>query len=108
MFMHRFILGLPDGQGVDHRNGDGLDNQRYNLRPATQLQNSRNRGPSSNNTTGFKGVVWAKIPQRYQVQLEVHGKKIWLGYFDDPVMAARAYDVKARQIHGEFARLNFP
>jgi hypothetical protein len=112
VLMHRLILELDgqniDGLEVDHDNGNRLDNRRENLRPATKSQNMSNRGPFLNNKSGFKGVCWHKRRQKWIAQIHVSGKRTHLGYFDDPIAAARAYDAAALELHGAFARLNFP
>jgi hypothetical protein len=107
--MHRVILGITDpGVNVDHRDGDTLNNQRYNLRPCTDSQNGANRKISSNNKSGYKGVHWNKAMGRWAAQIQWHNKVYTLGYHSDPLEAARAYDRRALQIFGEFARTNLP
>lgn len=103
--MHGLLLGI---RGVDHVNGDGLDNRRVNLRPATAQQQSRNQRRRSDNTTGYKGVVWVPSRSRWRARFTVDGKLRYLGTFTDPVEAAKAYDAAVREAFGEFARLNFP
>lgn len=103
--MHTLITGL---RLVDHANGNGLDNQRTNLRAATSSQNSMNRQLRSDNTSGFKGVTMHSQSGRWRAQINRAGEKYLLGAFDTPEDAARAYDLAARQLFGEFARLNFP
>jgi hypothetical protein len=105
--MHRLILGARAGQRVDHRDGNGLNNQRDNLRLATQMQNTQNQRRKSNNTSGYKGVCRWKT-SRWQAYITVHKKRIPLGLFNNKEDAARAYDNAARQHFGEFAKLNFP
>lgn len=105
--MARVILGLNDPSiHVDHINGDGLDNRRSNLRHATQIENARNRAVSVHNQSGFKGVC--VHGRKWQAQIRFLGHKLNLGTFATPQEAARAYDAKARELFGEFARLNFP
>jgi len=101
--MHRFITGWPY---VDHRNGDGLDNRRQNLRPADNSENSMNRGLAANNTSGFKGV--SRHERRWQSRIRLDGLLIHLGTFGTPEDAARAYDEAALALFGQFARPNFP
>ena len=97
--MHNLVTGR---KYVDHANGDGLDNRRQNLRPATHGQNQANTGKRPGTTSRFIGVCWrhgkwvAKIKNRY------------LGRFTDEAEAARARDRAATEMYGEFARLNFP
>lgn len=105
--MHRVILGVQDGILVDHCDGDGLNNQRFNLRPANQFQNQQNRGIDRNNTTGLKGVTWNKAAQKWYAFIGVNGKHTYLGGFDFKLEAGLAYDNAARELHGEFAWTNF-
>lgn len=109
LYMHRHILCLPfgDPREGDHRDGDGLNNQRYNLRVCTKQQNIRNqrlrKGPKSSQ---FKGVSWHTEHQRWASYLYVNGRQLRLGYFSSETDAALAYNVAALTYHGEFARLN--
>lgn len=104
--MHRLLMGVTDPAVlVDHRDGNRLNNRRANLRVATVGQNNANRsGPPS--ASGFRGVY--RKGDRWQAQLRVDGKMRSLGCFNDPAEAARAWDLAAAEVHGEYARLNFP
>ena len=105
--MHREILAMPGP--VDHINRNGLDNRRANLRPATESQNSQNRGIRSDNTSGYKGVGIYKPRGNWRARISPEpGVRITVGYFDTPLEAAIAYDAAAVKYHGEFAVLNFP
>jgi hypothetical protein len=107
--MHREIMKAPEGLLVDHRNGDGLDNRRANLRLATQSENAYNRRKNGTKTTSpFRGVFFRKRRGRWIATIHCHRKMIWLGTFDSEIAAAKAYDGAAKKYHGEFARLNFP
>jgi hypothetical protein len=105
--MHRFILSPPDGMDVDHKDRDGLNNRRGNLRIATTAQNVANQRLSPNNTSGYRGVHRHKS-QRWVAAITCNRKATHIGYFAKAEDAARAYDTKARELFGEFARLNFP
>ena len=112
--LHRVILArvlgreLKRSEHVDHIDGDPLNNHRTNLRLATRAENARNRGKNTNNSSGYKGVRLRKGTQRWQARIKAGGKERHLGYFDTREEAARAYDAAARELHGAFARLNFP
>jgi hypothetical protein len=108
--MHRVILGITDRKiDIDHIDGNGLNNQRSNLRTSTHAQNLQNSGLRKTNKTGYQGVsVKSDCRQRWQAHIKAGDKRVYLGLFDCPVKAARAYDAKARELHGEFANLNFP
>ncbi len=108
LFMHHLILPPPVGYLVDHRNHNGLDNRRSNLRLATHSQNSCNtRRDKSKTYSRYRGVSFSKRKQKWFAAIRHNGKKIWLGYFKTEIEAARAYDEAARIYHKEFARLNF-
>jgi hypothetical protein len=104
--MHRGILGAAPGQLVDHRDGNGINNTRANLRFCTNSENQYNCRTPRTNTSGYKGVHWHVCNKRFQAQIKIGGKYHHLGYFLDPIEAARAYDVAALKYHGEFARVN--
>ena len=111
--LHRLILARKEGRRLephehtDHIKGNTLDNRRCNLRVATVAENARNRGPTRANKSGYKGVCWNKVTQKWMAYIW-HGKNITLGYFHDAEEAARARDQAALLYHGEFAYLNFP
>lgn len=106
--MHREILGAAGKDVVDHRNGDGLDNRRENLRLCSQSQNRMNSIRSRRSRSRFKGVVAHAKTGRWRAVLTVDGRRTWLGWFDSDEEAARVYDAEARRVYGEFAALNFP
>lgn len=107
VFMHREIMMAPKGMDIDHHDGNGLNNTRKNLRVCTRSENACNRRLPIINTTGYKGVTWNKLEQKYKARIVTNGKGIHLGYFSDPLQAAFAYDEAAKKYHGEFAKLNF-
>lgn len=106
--VHRHILGEPIGFVVDHKDNDGLNCQRENLRVATRSQNNANRKLESRNKSGYKGVSWSKSNGGWVSCIVSKNKQIYLGTFSDPIDAAKAYDRKAIEIFGVFARVNFP
>lgn len=95
---------------VDHKNHDGLDNRRKNLRPGPPTLNGANSNKQRRKTSSkYKGVCWVAAPRRkWQVQLRVEGKHRFIGNFVDEIEAARAYDAEALKTWGDYARLNFP
>jgi hypothetical protein len=107
--MHREILKVPDGMFVDHINHNGLDNRRANLRPATQAQNARNRRKGHRDCyhSNYKGLTWYRREKRWGVRVMVDSKSKFIGYFENELDAAKAYDKAARKYHGEYASLNF-
>jgi len=108
ILMHRLILLAERWERIDHKDGDGLNNQRSNLRRATLHQNNRNRRLNRNSRTGYKGVYESPTGQ-IRAQIQIGKKFIHLGgKFLSLEEAARAYDVAALKHFGEFARLNFP
>lgn len=107
--LHRIILNLPKEKSVDHINGNKLDNRRCNLRLASPKENNRNSGKVKRKcTSSYKGVVFHSRDERWQAQIRIDGKRLYLGYFNDEIEAAKEYDKYAKIHHKEFARLNFP
>lgn len=107
--LHRLILGAIPGETVDHINGNPLDNRRANLRLVTHAQNLWNSAPMTTNkkrTSSYRGVWQQK--GRYCARITCHHKRTFLGFFDTEKDAALAYDSKARELYGVYARLNFP
>jgi hypothetical protein len=104
--MHHLILGKNPGAHVDHIDGDGLNNRRNNLRAASASQNAMNqRRLKANNTTGFKGVT-RRRENKWHAQIQYQGRKIHIGDFPTPRLAADAYDKAAIELFGEFAATN--
>ena len=105
--MHRFITDAKSGQIIDHRDGDGLNNTRGNLRQCSKSQNAMNSRIRNTNKSGFKGVCWHKRINKWYAQIQVKGKKVHLGYFTCIMKASKAYIAAAKKYHGEFAKVNF-
>ncbi len=97
------IVGPPD-----HIDGNGLNNRRSNLRPASNSQQVANQGVRSDNTSGYKGVTWREDRGKWEAKIQSGGKRRCLGLFDDKIEAAKVYDHAALEAFGEFAVLNFP
>jgi hypothetical protein len=102
--MHSLITGW---ELTDHIDGNGLNNQRYNLREATVSQNQANARPRTGGSSVYKGVCWHKGSRRWRAYIQVRKKQMSLGYFTDETDAAKAYDIAAREYFGEYAYLNF-
>lgn len=113
LYMHREIMKAGPDQKVDHVNGDGLDMRRSNLRFYEKGQNRQNSDKNSHyrgnpTSSPFKGVTWHKATGKWAAACMNNGKRKHLGLFHLEEEAAHAYDAAAREMHGEFARLNFP
>lgn len=110
VYLHQLIIGHLPGSAkdieIDHWDGDGLNNQRYNLRLATHAQNAANcKRHSDKASSRYKGVYphWNK----WTVYIKSNYKLLYVGVYDTEREAALAYDAKARELFGEFARTNF-
>jgi hypothetical protein len=114
IYMHREIFFTlsehSESNGlVDHKNTNSLDNRRQNLRLATHSQNSCNtRRDKSNTYSRYRGVSFSKRKSKWFSAIRANGRKLWLGYFNNEIDAAVAYDEAARKYHKDFAQLNFP
>ena len=108
VLLHRFILGIMDRRDleVDHKNCNGMDNRRDNLRLATRSQNNQNRRIGIRNTSGFKGVSWDNGRRKWIATIKIHGRSKRIGQFSTPETAATAYAIASARIHGEFGRLH--
>jgi hypothetical protein len=108
VLMHRQLLGLEKrSDHGDHKNGDSLNNQRYNLRPATHRQNLCNTGKRNQATTSkHKGVSFYRNTGEWESYVWVDGKKRRQGYFETEHEAALGYNFAALHHYGEFAMLN--
>jgi hypothetical protein len=104
--MHRIINKTPKGMYTDHINRNKLDNRKENLRTCTYSQNNCNKEIRSDNTSGFKGVIWLKRRSRWIVRLCKSGKCINGGSFKDKNEAAKRYNSLAIALFGKFAKLN--
>ena len=104
VYMHRFILGLTDKNiYVDHKDHDGLNNQRENLRISNSSTNQKNKRPYG--SSKYLGVNWHIT--KWRAAINNNGKQIYIGVYDNEIEAAKAYDKFAKKYHGEFANLNF-
>jgi len=115
--MQHRVMKLPDDVLLDHKNGDGLDNRKQNLRVADKSQNNWNQKIRTGGSSKYKGVNWNKTCRKWNAQLVYKKRLISLGRFKSEIIdgidtgelkAARAYDNGAIKYFGSFARLNFP
>lgn len=108
MLMHRLIMNAQKGLEVDHIDGNGLNNQKSNLRVSTISENRRNRVRKQlNSSSRFKGVSWSLSHKKWVSNIQVNRKKLHLGSFNDEVDAAMVYDYAAIHHFKEFASPNF-
>ena len=109
VLMHILIMGSDKRMPhIDHYDGDGLNNQELNLRFATNSQNSMNRRIMNTGSSKYKGVSWNKGANQWSVSIGKGGVRVNHKYFKIEIEAAFQYDAWARELFGEFARLNFP
>lgn len=113
-FIHRRIVELEYGiclssdEQVDHRDRDPLNNSLNNLRviPKNHSGNAINVGLRKDNTTGYKGVRFKKSKDLYEAYVNFRGKRYYAGGSKSVDEAAKLYDAKAKELHGDFAFLN--
>lgn len=107
ILMHRYLMDIYDENlEIDHKNGDRLDNRKDNLRICTRQRNIFNSKPSNRNTSGFKGVGWDKRYNKWRARINVSGKEIFLGYFDNFDDAVEARVNAEKKYFGEYSYLN--
>jgi len=105
--LHCFLLGVSGSAIVDHKDGNGLDCRRDNMRTCSHAENMQNRRKQINSAAPYKGITLDRRNNVWRAQIQCNHKKMHLGGFATPEEAARAYDNKARELFGEFARTNF-
>lgn len=107
IYLHKFILGIGDGQEGDHRDRDGLNNQRENLRVCTTTQNQYNRRKYKTGLTSrHKGVSIERRSGKWKLQINVHGKQVYVGLFPTEDEAGRCYNRLTKALYGDFVLEN--
>lgn len=109
VFMHLVIakrMRMSLKSEVDHKNQDKLDNQRHNLRPANDRQQNGNRGLRKDNTSGYRGVTWKPKSRKWQAEIHLGKKKVYLGLHLSKRKAATAWNRAATKAFGKYAWLN--
>lgn len=104
IIMHRVIMNASCNQMIDHADGNGLNNQKYNLRFCNDQQNAANRKKVRLNKTGYRGITERK--GRYMVRFSINNKRKSIGTFDFLNDAINEYNIAAKKYNGEFAVLN--
>jgi hypothetical protein len=104
--IHRLIMNATKEEYVDHKNRNGLDNRKENLRLCSPRQNKQNQKPYSRAISKYKGVVFDKDANKWRARISIENKRIHLGRFTTEEEAAIAYNNAAIKYFGEFARLN--
>jgi hypothetical protein len=105
VWMHRVVMGITEGF-VDHKDHNGLNNCKNNLRICTNSQNQHNRSKRGEHTSIYKGVCWDKSRNNWKATIMINRKVINLGRFKDEKEAAKSYNEKAKELFGEYAKLN--
>jgi hypothetical protein len=103
--MHRVIMNAVENEIIDHRDHDGLNNLKNNLRRCSYTQNQQNKSSRKKSVSKYLGVSYRK--NRFIARIKVLDKCKHLGSFIDEIDAAKAYDEAAKKYHGEFANPNF-
>lgn len=105
ILLHRFLMNAGKGMQVDHKDHNGLNCQRNNLRICTQAQNNANKSHHKNSSSKYVGVSF-NIDKKWIAMITVDRKAIYLGRFDTEIKAAESYNKAALKYRGEFANLN--
>ena len=104
--MHHFLVDVPEGFEVDHIDRNGLNNQKSNLRVVTHSQNMMNRNSCKGSSSKYKGVTWDKKDKKWRAQIVLNKKHYYLGLYRNEIDAAKIYNERAKELHGEYANLN--
>lgn len=106
VYMHKVIMKCKEGEFADHKDKFGLNNQKVNLRLCSRSENNTHR--KTWGTSKYNGVSFDKSKGVWLSQIQKNKKPLKIGQFNNEIDAAKAYDKIAKQLHGEFATLNFP
>ncbi len=106
ILMHRIIMNCPVQKLIDHKDRNGLNNQKSNLRICTQSQNTMNATVRKNKTSKYKGVYWNRKNKRWTVNININKKRKHVGVFLKENDAGLAYNEAAKKYFGEFANPN--
>lgn len=105
IWMHRVINGTPKNKITDHINGNKLDNRKENLRTVDGKQNMYNKKPVKGSSSVYKGVF--RLPDgKFEVSIKINSKSVYIGKYSNEEAAANAYNLKAKELFGEYAWLN--
>ncbi len=105
IYLHRVIMLATEVDEVDHRDGNGLNNRRLNMRAANHAQNCQNRSVRRDNLSGVKGCMFSKAKNAWIVRIVANGKRKTVGMFSTSEDAHRAYSAASEKYHGEFGRV---
>lgn len=98
VYLHHCVAGHPINRiQIDHVNGDGLDNQRENLRLVTNRENCSNRH-YHRNSGKLVGTTFDKKAGKWESKIWINGKKRWIGYFESAKKASDAYQEVLKSI----------
>lgn len=108
VLLHRVLMGANPGEEVDHVNFDGMDNRLSNLRIVTPAQNRKWRRARHDSETKLRGIDRApnQKTEAWRARVNIDGRRVLLGTFATKEDAIKAYNCKAKEVHGEFAYLN--
>lgn len=106
LLLHREVANADAGSEIDHRDGDGLNCRRHNLRVCTRGQNVCNAPLRRDNRSGLKGALWDTRSGKWRAEISINGRRKHLGLFATPEEAHAAYSAAALANYGEFARLS--
>jgi hypothetical protein len=104
--VHRVIFFMANGycpEYIDHIDGNGLNNNPKNLRPATLSENKCNQKLYKSNTSGVKGVYWLETKKSWVAQIAMNNRRRTLGRFNTKELAEEFINLARLMLHGEFA-----